>query len=91
MGDTPPQEGDVVGQVRETYLLKGLMGLLPFFSTKKTTVPNLVILVVFLVTWGLSGGPWVDRWEMLYPRRGTGWNESERHHLMILRGLFPYN
>ena len=53
MGDAPPQEGDVVGQVRETYLLKGLRGLLPLFSTKKMAEPNLVFLVLFLVTLGL--------------------------------------
>ena len=53
MGDAPPQEGDVVGQVRETYLLKGLRGLLPSLPTKKMAEPNLVTLVVFLATWGL--------------------------------------
>ena len=53
MGDALPQEGYVVGKVRETYLLNGLRGLFPSFPTKKIAEPNLVILMVFLATWGL--------------------------------------
>ena len=53
MGDAPSEEGDVVGQGRETYLLKDLRGLLPFFPTKKMAEPNLVFLVLFFITWGL--------------------------------------
>ena len=53
MGDVLPKEGEVVGQVRETYLLKGLRGLFPSFPTKKMAEPDLIILVTFLVTWGL--------------------------------------
>ena len=52
MGDASSQEGDVVGQVRGTYLLKGLRGLFPSFPTKKIAEPNLAILVVFLVALG---------------------------------------
>ena len=49
MGDAPPQEGDGVGQFRNTSHLMVLRWLFPYLTTKNTAKPNLVILVVFLV------------------------------------------
>ena len=71
MGDAQPQEGYVVGKVRETYLSKGLRGLFPSFPTKKMAVSNLVILVVFLIAFCTEGGLWGDRWVICHPRRVT--------------------
>ena len=57
MGNTPPQEGDGVGQIRETYYRAVLRGLFPSLPMKKMSKPNLVNPVVFLVVLKLLGGP----------------------------------
>ena len=53
MGEAPPQEGEAIGQIRKTYNLMALRGLLPSLPTKKTAEPKLVISVVFLVAFRL--------------------------------------
>ena len=52
MDDVPLQEGDIVGQIRKSQHLMILRELFPFFPTKKTAEPNLVISIVFLVVLG---------------------------------------
>ena len=65
----------MVGQVRKTNLLKGLRGL---FTQKRWLSLIRSSLWYFWLLGGSEGGPGVARWEMLYPRRVTGWDESER-------------
>ena len=57
MDDAPPQEGVREGQIRKTLHLTVFRGLFPSLPTKKTTEPNLLILVVFFVALRLLGGP----------------------------------
>ena len=53
MGDASLQEDEGVGKILKTHHLMDLRGLFTHFAMKKTTKPNLVILVVFVVALGL--------------------------------------
>ena len=53
MDDVPPKDSDGVGKIAKPYHLMVLRGLFPSLPTKKMAKPNLVLVVVFLVAWGL--------------------------------------
>ena len=53
MGDMAPQDSDGVGQITKTFYLMVLRGRFRFLSTKKMTGPNLVVVVILFVVWGL--------------------------------------
>ena len=60
INDTPPQEGDLVGNIGKMVL----WGLIFFSAMEKKAKPNLIILLVFLVAmglWGVSPGV-MDGW-----------------------------
>ena len=49
MGYELPQEGDGVGEIRDTYYVMVVRGLFSLLPLKKMGKPNLVNSVVFLV------------------------------------------
>ena len=57
MGDISPQEGKEVGKIRRTEQVMDFRWLFPSFPMKSPAKQDLIILVAFLVTFGLLKRP----------------------------------